>query len=76
MGEGLRLTHSVRSQVESAIKENYKAAGIDVSEISLPSLPTALAVYYIICPAGVRRLKPPGRSPGDAAVHGLLLLEL
>lgn len=50
MGEGLQP--GVRSQIESAI-EKIKAAGADVSEISLPSLPTALAVYYIICPAEV-----------------------
>lgn len=50
MGEGLQS--GVRSQVESAIKR-IKAAGADVSEISLPSLPSALAVYYIICPAEV-----------------------
>ena len=50
MGEGLQS--GVRSQIESAIKR-IKAAGADVSEISLPSLPSALAVYYIICPAEV-----------------------
>ena len=50
MGEGLQP--GVRTQIESAI-EKIKAAGADVSEISLPSLPTALAVYYIICPAEV-----------------------
>ena len=50
MGEGLQP--GVRIQIESAI-EKIKAAGADVSEISLPSLPTALAVYYIICPAEV-----------------------
>src|ERR1044072_60617 len=30
-----------------------KAAGAEVSEVSLPSLPLALAVYYILCPAEV-----------------------
>ena len=30
-----------------------KTAGAEVSEVSLPSLPLALAVYYIICPAEV-----------------------
>jgi len=33
--------------------ENLKRAGAEVSEISLPSLPLALACYYIICPAEV-----------------------
>ncbi|MEO5627808.1 MAG: Asp-tRNA(Asn)/Glu-tRNA(Gln) amidotransferase subunit GatA [Candidatus Saccharimonadales bacterium] len=30
-----------------------KAAGVEVNEVSLPSLPLALACYYIICPAEV-----------------------
>ncbi len=50
MGEGLQP--GVRTQIESAI-EKIKAAGAEVTEISLPSLPAALAVYYIICPAEV-----------------------
>ena len=47
-GEG--LAPDVRAQIEAAI-EKLKAAGAEVSEVSLPSLPLALAVYYIICPA-------------------------
>jgi len=50
MGEGLQP--GVREQIEAAIAK-MKAAGADVQEISLPSLPLALAVYYIICPAEV-----------------------
>jgi aspartyl-tRNA(Asn)/glutamyl-tRNA(Gln) amidotransferase subunit A len=50
MGEG--LAPGVRSQIDTAI-ERLKVAGANVSEVSLPSLPTALAVYYIICPAEV-----------------------
>jgi aspartyl-tRNA(Asn)/glutamyl-tRNA(Gln) amidotransferase subunit A len=42
----------VREQVEQAIAK-LKKAGAEVQEISLPSLPLALAVYYIICPAEV-----------------------
>lgn len=50
MDEGLQP--GVKQQVEAAI-EKLKNAGADVQEISLPSLPLALAVYYIICPAEV-----------------------
>jgi aspartyl-tRNA(Asn)/glutamyl-tRNA(Gln) amidotransferase subunit A len=50
MGEGLQT--GVRLQVEKAI-DKLKQAGADVSEVSLPTLPVALAVYYIICPAEV-----------------------
>ncbi len=50
MSEG--LTDGVRSQVQAAI-DKLKAAGADVQEVSLPSLPLALAVYYIVVPAEV-----------------------
>lgn len=50
MGEGLEP--AVKAEIESAI-EKLKAEGAEVTEISLPSLPLALAVYYIICPAEV-----------------------
>ncbi|HVS58957.1 MAG TPA: Asp-tRNA(Asn)/Glu-tRNA(Gln) amidotransferase subunit GatA [Candidatus Saccharimonadales bacterium] len=50
MGEG--LSDEVRINIEAAI-EKLKAAGADIMEVSLPSLPAALAVYYIICPAEV-----------------------
>jgi aspartyl-tRNA(Asn)/glutamyl-tRNA(Gln) amidotransferase subunit A len=46
------LDSGVSSAVNLAI-EKLKAAGADVSEVSLPSLPLALAVYYIVCPAEV-----------------------
>ena len=44
------------SEVEQAVNEtikNLKDEGAKIFEISLPSLPLALAVYYIICPAEV-----------------------
>lgn len=50
MTEG--LNPEVKKVVESAI-EKLKTAGAEIVEVSLPSLPMALAVYYIICPAEV-----------------------
>lgn len=50
MGEG--LDQSVKANIEVAV-EKLKAAGAEITEVSLPSLPLALAVYYIICPAEV-----------------------
>lgn len=50
MGEG--LASGVRSVIESSI-EKLKVAGAEIVEVSLPSLPLALAVYYVICPAEV-----------------------
>lgn len=50
MEEGLEL--GVKQAVEHAI-EKIKNAGGEISEISLPSLPLALATYYIVCPAEV-----------------------
>jgi aspartyl-tRNA(Asn)/glutamyl-tRNA(Gln) amidotransferase subunit A len=50
MGEGLDA--EVRSCIEASV-EKLKAAGATITEVSLPSLPLALAVYYIICPAEV-----------------------
>jgi aspartyl-tRNA(Asn)/glutamyl-tRNA(Gln) amidotransferase subunit A len=50
MGDGLEA--GVKTQIEAAI-EKMRAAGADITEVSLPSLPLALAVYYIICPAEV-----------------------
>ncbi len=49
-GEGLEP--EVKQAVDMAI-ESLKAAGAELSEVSLPSLPLALACYYIICPAEV-----------------------
>jgi aspartyl-tRNA(Asn)/glutamyl-tRNA(Gln) amidotransferase subunit A len=48
MGDGLDDT--VRAKIEEAVAK-FKTAGADVQEVSLPSLPLALAVYYIIVPA-------------------------
>lgn len=50
MGDG--LDRGVKKQIEAAI-EKMKDAGAIVKEVSLPSLPLALGVYYIICPAEV-----------------------
>jgi aspartyl-tRNA(Asn)/glutamyl-tRNA(Gln) amidotransferase subunit A len=46
------LDQDVRANVELAA-EKLRAAGAEVTEISLPSLPLALAVYYVLCPAEV-----------------------
>jgi len=50
MGEG--LDPEVKAHIESAI-EKLRASGAEIVDISLPSLPLALAVYYIVCPAEV-----------------------
>lgn len=50
MAEG--VAPGVRRQIETAI-EKLKAAGAEVQDVSLPTLPAALAVYYIIVPAEV-----------------------
>ncbi len=50
MAEGLQ--DDVKSVVETAITK-LQAAGAEVSEVSLPSLPLALAVYYILVPAEI-----------------------
>ena len=49
-GDG--LDPEVRSSVEDSIKKLEKA-GAKIVGVSLPSLPLALAVYYVICPAEV-----------------------
>ncbi|MDL2342049.1 MAG: Asp-tRNA(Asn)/Glu-tRNA(Gln) amidotransferase subunit GatA [Patescibacteria group bacterium] len=46
------IAPGVKQQVEAAIAK-LKAAGAEIIDLSLPSLPTALAVYYILCPAEV-----------------------
>lgn len=46
------LDSEVKSTIEAAI-EAIKQSGGQVEEVSLPSLPLALACYYIICPAEV-----------------------
>jgi aspartyl-tRNA(Asn)/glutamyl-tRNA(Gln) amidotransferase subunit A len=50
MGEGIQT--EVKQAVVSTV-DKLKKSGAIVSEISLPSLPLALACYYIICPAEV-----------------------
>lgn len=50
MGEG--LAENVKQQIEAAISK-LKTAGAEVTEVSLPSLPLALAVYYILVPAEI-----------------------
>jgi aspartyl-tRNA(Asn)/glutamyl-tRNA(Gln) amidotransferase subunit A len=50
MAEGLDA--GVKKQIDVAVSR-LKDAGAHVTEVSLPSLPLALAVYYIICPAEV-----------------------
>ena len=49
-GEG--VDEGVKTAVQAAI-DNLKDAGAELTEVSLPSLPLALAVYYILCPAEV-----------------------
>jgi aspartyl-tRNA(Asn)/glutamyl-tRNA(Gln) amidotransferase subunit A len=46
------LEPGVKQVVQDAI-DKILAAGADIQIVSLPSLPLALAVYYIICPAEV-----------------------
>lgn len=50
MGEG--LDSDVKASIEAAI-EKMRAAGAEITEVSLPSISLALAVYYIVCPAEV-----------------------
>lgn len=50
MGEG--VDSGVKAQIEQAV-DKLKAAGVEVSEVSLPSLPLALACYYIVAPAEI-----------------------
>jgi aspartyl-tRNA(Asn)/glutamyl-tRNA(Gln) amidotransferase subunit A len=46
------LQPAVREAVTGAI-EKLKHAGAEIVEVSLPSLPLGLAVYYVLCPAEV-----------------------
>ena len=50
MGDG--LDDGVRAVIEDSIAA-LKKAGAEICEVSLPSLPMALAVYYIVVPAEV-----------------------
>mgnify|MGYP006147091471 CR=1 FL=1 len=46
------LDPKIAARVNQSV-EALRNAGVTVEEVSLPSLPLALAVYYIICPAEV-----------------------
>lgn len=46
------LEPGVKQVIETAINK-LRAAGAQVEEVSLPTLPLALAVYYVLCPAEV-----------------------
>jgi len=46
------LSSEIRRSIEDAIAK-LQAAGATIETVSLPSLPLALACYYIICPAEV-----------------------
>ncbi|MBI3624516.1 Asp-tRNA(Asn)/Glu-tRNA(Gln) amidotransferase subunit GatA [Candidatus Saccharibacteria bacterium] len=50
MGGG--VDRGVQQQIRRML-DRLKAAGADIEEVSLPSLPLALACYYIICPAEI-----------------------
>jgi aspartyl-tRNA(Asn)/glutamyl-tRNA(Gln) amidotransferase subunit A len=50
MGDG--LDEGVKKQIQAAI-DQLKAAGVEVVGVSLPSLPYALGVYYIVVPAEI-----------------------
>ena len=49
---GPEVEETVKKQINGAIKQ-LAEAGAQISEVSIPSLPFSLAVYYIICPAEV-----------------------
>jgi aspartyl-tRNA(Asn)/glutamyl-tRNA(Gln) amidotransferase subunit A len=49
---GDALEPGIRQNIESAIQK-LKDAGAEITEVSVPSVDMALAVYYIICPAEV-----------------------
>jgi aspartyl-tRNA(Asn)/glutamyl-tRNA(Gln) amidotransferase subunit A len=46
------LSPEVKQLNETAL-EKFRAAGAEIVDVSLPSLPLALAVYYVLCPAEV-----------------------
>jgi len=72
MGEGLQP--GVRTATEAGIAK-LRDAGADIVELSLPSLPLGLAVYYILCPAEVSsnlsRYDGQRYGYGDAEAHNL-----
>lgn len=50
--QGDGLADDVREAIDAATKK-LQAAGAEIVEVSLPTLPLALAVYYIVVPAEV-----------------------
>ena len=46
------LADDVKQSMDTAMQK-LKAAGAELIDVSLPSLPLALGVYYIVCPAEV-----------------------
>lgn len=50
MGEG--LDPAVRTRIDAAVAK-LREAGAEISEVRLPTLPAALAVYYIVVPAEI-----------------------
>jgi aspartyl-tRNA(Asn)/glutamyl-tRNA(Gln) amidotransferase subunit A len=46
------LDADVKDQIDDAIKQ-LQERGAEIVDVSLPSLPLALAVYYVLCPAEV-----------------------
>ncbi len=50
MAEGVDA--DVKGLIEVAI-DKLRSAGAEIKEVTIPSLPLALAVYYIVCPAEV-----------------------
>ncbi len=42
----------IRAHIKAAVSK-LEAAGAIISEVSIPSMPLSLAVYYIICPAEI-----------------------
>lgn len=44
------IDDEVRIKIEEAVAK-LKAAGAKISNISIPSMPASLAIYYIVCPA-------------------------
>jgi len=50
------FAEGIEPGVETVIRQSIdklKSAGAEIEEVSMPSLPLALAVYYIVCPAEV-----------------------
>jgi aspartyl-tRNA(Asn)/glutamyl-tRNA(Gln) amidotransferase subunit A len=69
MGEG--LNPDIKSKIEEAVSK-LQQAGAEIIEVSLPSLPLALACYYIICPAEVSSnlSRYDGQRYGYSSVQG------